>query len=62
MKYCYAYFRVEIPLDLGTTKERCEQAIREAEERARRYYLPADWTATAQAGELIIVRRKAPVC
>lgn len=44
--------------DLGTVRERCEQAITEAKEQARLYVVPCEWEVRSVDGEEFLVRRK----
>ena len=40
------YYTVNIPLDFtNKEKEACSQAIEEAKERTRVYFMPCEWTA-----------------
>jgi len=52
-KYRYDYYTVKLPGDMEETMERLGQlAIGEAEDRARVYALPCEWTAKHVAGKI----------
>ena len=58
--YRYDVYEVQVPTDLADPekspddqrKELCQQAITQAEERAKVYALPADWSAEIVQGDL----------
>jgi hypothetical protein len=50
-KLQYDYYQVSIPTDLGDVEDCAHQAIREAEDRARLYCLPCEWTARLISGD-----------
>jgi hypothetical protein len=57
-RYRYDYYRVDVPEDVGTMKERCSVAIETARERATLYVVPCAWEVLTIAGERFTVRRK----